>query len=112
MFLARVAGTVVSTIKHDAYAGTKLMLVQPITPDGEDTSDSLLAVDTVGAGVGEKVVVLRQGAAAAQVLDLDRPPIRSVIAGIVDEVQTGTLDCSLECLPELCPKNSDSHADK
>ena len=87
MFLARVAGTVTSTIKHEAYNGTKLMLVQPISPDGSDTGDSLLAVDTVGAGVGEKVIVLRQGVAAAQVLNIDRPPIRSVIAGIIDEVQ-------------------------
>jgi ethanolamine utilization protein EutN len=86
MFLARVVGNVVSTIKHESYAGTKLMLVQPITPEGEDDGDSLLAVDTVGAGVGERVVVLRQGIAAAQVLGIDRPPIRSVIAGIVDEI--------------------------
>jgi microcompartment protein CcmK/EutM len=86
MFLARIVGTVTSTIKHEAYAGTKLMLVQPISPDGEDIDDSLLAVDTVGAGVGEKVIVLRQGVAAAQVLGIDRPPIRSVIAGIVDDV--------------------------
>lgn len=86
MFLARVVGTVVSTIKHESYANTKLMLVQPITPEGDDAGDSLLAVDTVGAGVGENVVVLRQGVAAAQILGVDRPPIRSVIAGIVDEV--------------------------
>ena len=86
MFLARIVGTVTSTIKHEAYAGTKLMLVQSISPDGEDIDDSLLAVDTVGAGVGEKVIVLRQGVAAAQVLGIDRPPIRSVIAGIVDDV--------------------------
>jgi ethanolamine utilization protein EutN len=86
MFLARVIGTVTSTIKHEAYQGTKLMLVQPISPEGEDVDDSLLAVDTVGAGVGEKVIVLRQGVAAAQVLGIDRPPIRSVIVGIVDEL--------------------------
>lgn len=86
MFLARIVGTVTSTIKHEAYANTKLMLVQPITPDGDDTGDSLLAVDTIGAGVGERVLVLRQGVAAAQVLGIDRPPIRSVIAGIVDEI--------------------------
>jgi microcompartment protein CcmK/EutM len=86
MFLARIVGTVTSTVKHDAYDGTKLMLVQPISPEGDNTGDSLLAVDTVGAGVGEKVIVLRQGVAAAQVLNIDRPPIRSVIAGIVDEV--------------------------
>lgn len=86
MFLARIVGTVTSTIKHDAYNGTKLMLVQPISPQGEDNGDSLLAVDTVGAGIGERVLVLRLGAAAAQVLKVDKPPIRTVIAGIVDDV--------------------------
>ena len=86
MFLARVIGTVTSTVKHEAYQGTILMLVQPISPKGDDVDESLLAVDTVGAGAGEKVIVLRQGVAAAQVLGLDRPPIRSVIAGIVDRV--------------------------
>jgi len=92
MFLARVVGTVTSTIKHEAYISTKLMLVQPISPDGEDIDDSVIAVDTVGAGVGERVIVLRQGVAAAQVLGIDRPPIRSVIAGIVDEVHLKNAD--------------------
>ena len=86
MFLAQVVGPVTSTIKHEAYANTKLMLVQPVTPDGAEAGDSLVAVDTVGAGVGERVIVLRQGVAAAQVLNVDLPPIRSVIAGIVDRV--------------------------
>jgi len=86
MFLARVVGNVVSTIKHESYAGTKLMLVQPITPQGDDAGDSLLAIDTMGAGLDQKVLVLRQGIAAAQILKIDRPPIRSVIAGIIDEV--------------------------
>jgi ethanolamine utilization protein EutN len=87
MFLALVLGSVVSTVKHPAYNGTKLMIVQPLKPDGEAADDSLLAVDTVGAGPGEKVLVVRQGAAAAQVLGVPRPPIRSVIVGIVDRVE-------------------------
>ena len=92
MFLARVVGTVTSTIKHEAYKSTKLMLVQPTSPDGEDVDDSVIAVDTVGAGVGDRVIVLRQGVAAAQVLGIDRPPIRSVIAGIVDTVHIKNAD--------------------
>tara|TARA_Y100001001_G_C7718319_1_gene206061 strand:+ start:180 stop:452 length:273 start_codon:yes stop_codon:yes gene_type:complete len=88
MFLAQVLGSVVSTVKHQAYNGTKLMIVQPVTPQGTATEDSLLAVDTVGAGPGETVLVLRQGVAAAQILGIDRPPIRSVIVGIVDPVAT------------------------
>ncbi|MDP7238856.1 MAG: EutN/CcmL family microcompartment protein [Candidatus Latescibacteria bacterium] len=88
MFLAQVLGSVVSTVKHQSYDGTKLMVVQPVSPGGTATEDSLLAVDTVGAGPGETVLVLRQGVAAAQVLGIDRPPIRSVIVGIVDPVDT------------------------
>lgn len=86
MFLATVLGSVVSTVKHPAYAGTKLMVIQPIEPDGGASDPEMLAVDTVGAGAGETVLVLRQGAAAAQVLGVDLPPVRSVIVGIVDRV--------------------------
>ncbi len=86
MFLARVLGSVVSTIKHPAYDRTKLMVVQPENPDGTDSAPAMLAVDTVGAGAGEKVLVLRQGAAAAQILGVELPPVRSVIVGIVDHV--------------------------
>ena len=86
MILARVLGSVVSTLKHPAYAAAKLMVVQPVHPDGNAGGDTLLAIDTVGAGAGETVLVLRQGVAAAQVLGVDRPPIRSVIVGIVDQV--------------------------
>jgi ethanolamine utilization protein EutN len=86
MIIARVLGNVVSTIKHPAYGGTKLMSVQPIRPNGENLGSSTLAVDTIGAGAGETVLVLRQGAASAQVLGIDFPPIRSVIVGIVDSI--------------------------
>ncbi len=86
MFLARVIGSVVSTVKHASYDGTKLMVVQPIRPKGAPDGPSAVAVDTVGAGPGETVLVLRQGAAAAQVLNVEPPPIRSVIVGIVDRV--------------------------
>ena len=84
MLLARVLGSVVSTIKHPAYDQTKLMVVQPIRPDGTPQGASLLAVDSAGAGAVETVLVLRQGAAAARGLGMKRPPIRSVIVGIVD----------------------------
>ena len=86
MILARVLGSVVSTLKHPAYEAAKLMVIQPVQPDGSDRGNTLLAVDTAGAGAGETVLVLRQGVAAAQVLGVDRPPIRSVIVGIVDQI--------------------------
>lgn len=87
MFLARVLGSVVSTIKHPAYNSTKLMVVQPLSPNELESGPSSLAVDSVGAGPGETVLVLRLGEAAAQILDAESPPIRSVIVGIVDKVE-------------------------
>ena len=87
MFLARVLGSIVSTIKHPDYKNTKLMVVQPLTPDGQDDGPSAVAVDSVGAGRGEMVLVLRQGAAAALVLNVKLPAVRSVIVGIVDHIQ-------------------------
>lgn len=87
MILAKVLGNIVATLKHPTYTGTKLLSVQPIRPNGEAIGGSAVAVDSVGAGTGETVLVLRQGAAAAQVLGVDFPPIRSVIVGIVDQIE-------------------------
>ena len=87
MFLAHVLGSVVSTIKHAAYDATRLMVVQPVHPNGDPDGSSMLAVDCIGSGVGETVLVLRQGEAAARFLGVDSPPIRSVIVGIVDRVE-------------------------
>ncbi len=86
MLLAKVLGSVVSTVKHPSYQGTKLMVVQPVNPSGQADGASLLAVDTVGAGAGETVLVLREGRAAGDILGLKEPPIRSLIVGIVDQI--------------------------
>lgn len=66
------------------------MVVQPITPDGKDDGPSAVAVDSVGAGKGETVLVLRQGAAAALVLNVKLPAVRSVIVGVVDQINLKT----------------------
>ncbi len=90
MFLARVLGSIVSTVKHSDYNRTKLMIVQPITPNGEEDGPSAVAVDSVGVGKGETVLVLRQGAAAALVLNVKLPAVRSVIVGVVDHIDITT----------------------
>jgi len=84
MFLARVTGEVVATIKHGALAGQKLLLAQPVA-GGRAT----IAVDSVQAGPGDLVLVADEGNSAAQVLRRPRGPIRTVIVGIVDDVETG-----------------------
>jgi microcompartment protein CcmK/EutM len=88
MFLARVVGTVVATVKHDALAARKLLLVQPLTPDGRESGRASIAVDSVDAGVGDHVLVADEGNAAAQVLRRPRGPIRTVVVGVIDDVES------------------------
>ena len=88
MFIARVIGEVVSTIKHPALKGRKLLVVEKLAEGGEPTGDSQLAVDSVSAGEGDRVLVLDEGSSAALVTDLDNPPIRAVIVGVIDSVDT------------------------
>lgn len=86
MRLARVRGTVVATIKHPTYEGRKILLCQPVTPDGRDKGDQVVAVDNVQAGEGDLVLILTEGNGVRQILGANAGPIRSVIVGIVDEV--------------------------
>jgi ethanolamine utilization protein EutN len=76
-------------VKHPAYAGRSLFVVQPIDEKGADTGASFVAVDSVQAGVGDKVIVLTEGNGVRQILKAgDIVPIRSIIVGIVDQVDT------------------------
>lgn len=86
MILGRVVGTMTATLGHGFYAGRKLLLVEKSAPSGAPLADYLIAVDTVGAGVGERVLVLDEGTGARQVLASADGPVRSVIVGIVDRV--------------------------
>ena len=90
MFLARVVGEVVATIKHGDLEGRALLLVQPLTPTGEPTGRVAIAVDAAQAGVGDHVLVADEGNGAAQVLRRARGAVRTVIVGVVDEVSVGT----------------------
>jgi len=86
MFIARVIGEVVSTIKHPALSGRKLLIVEKLTERGEPTGDSQLAVDSVSAGEGDTVLVMDEGSSAALVTNMDNPPIRTIIVGVIDSV--------------------------
>jgi len=88
VIIAKVIGNVVSTIKHIDYEGKKLLIVQPLDPDGNAKGKTLLAVDTAQAGAGDTVLVLDEGGSAR--LCVDQPGIEAIrcfIAGIVDEVK-------------------------
>lgn len=86
MQIARVVGTVVSTHKHRAFEGAKLLLVQPVTLDDQPKGPALLAVDSVGAGVHEKVLVVIEGRAAGEALGQKAAPVDAAIIGIIDAV--------------------------
>jgi ethanolamine utilization protein EutN len=85
--LALVIGTLVATQKHVTLHGTKLLLVQPVTPAGEERGTPLLAIDSVGAGVGERVLVVLEGKAAGQALGRQAAPVDAAVVGIVDHVE-------------------------
>lgn len=86
MITGRVAGEITATIRHPFYGARKLLLVERTGADGKATGDYLVAVDSVGAGVGEPVLVLDEGTGARQVLGSTDGPVRSVIVGILDRV--------------------------
>jgi ethanolamine utilization protein EutN len=90
MILCKVVGSIVSTIKHDSYKNTKLLIVRPITPEGALKSGTMVAVDTVGAGEGNTVLVASEGRAAMEIMGFGtRQPLRSVVVGIVDHIERG-----------------------
>jgi ethanolamine utilization protein EutN len=86
----RVVGPMWAAAKHPAFAGRTLLVVQPLDERGGDAGRSFVAVDHAQAGVGDKVLVLTEGNGVRQILKAgDIVPIRSIIVGIVDQVETG-----------------------
>jgi microcompartment protein CcmK/EutM len=86
MQIARVIGTVVATKKHPKFEGAKLLLVQPVSLDDTPRGTPLLAVDSVGAGVHEKVLIVLEGRAAGEALGRKAAPVDAAVIGIIDQV--------------------------
>lgn len=86
MILARVAGRLVSTIHHPSMQGRKLLVLDKLDAQGQPTGGYVIAVDAIGAGHGETVIMLDEGGGAGQILGEKGLPIRSVVVGVVDEV--------------------------
>ena len=84
MKIARVSGTVVSTINHPLFDAHRLLMCDYLDEAGEATGDYAIALDLVGAGAGEDVLVLDEGNSARQTLDIDTGPIRAVVVAIID----------------------------
>ena len=87
MILARVLGSVVATQKNERYAGSRVMLCQPVTPSGEEFGATILALDSVDSGEGDLVLVGQEGGGASTAATGEPgAAIDSAIVGVVDRV--------------------------
>jgi microcompartment protein CcmK/EutM len=86
MILGKIVGTVVATISHRDYKNRRLLVVQPLVLDGESSGEDFIALDNSHAGIGDTVLVNREGNGARQVLKNPDACVISVIVGIVDSV--------------------------
>ncbi len=86
VYLAKIKGMVVATRKNESLVGTKIMIVQPINSKEEPIGNTEVAIDSVGAGSGE-IVLVAKGSAARQIFENKNSPIDAVIVGIVDSME-------------------------
>ena len=87
MILGKVIGNVISTIKLPVYQGYKILIVQPVNNKEEPQGESVLALDTVQAGVGDTVLVIDEGNSSRLIMNNSTAPVRTMIVGIVDAVK-------------------------
>jgi len=86
MLIGRVVGDLVATRKHPSHEGLKLLLVQPLNLDGTDRGDPVVAVDSVQAGVGDRVLLATEGFSAMTAVQRPLSPTEMAVNGIVDEI--------------------------
>ncbi len=84
MTLCRVTGTIVATQKKEQLNSKRILICQPISLEGKEIGRDVLALDTVDAGLGDTVLVVQEGQAAAQVLGQKDVPVHSVVVAVVD----------------------------
>jgi len=87
MILGKVVGNVVSTMKLPVYQGYKILVVQPVNDKKEPQGESVLALDTVQAGVGDTVLVINEGNSSRLIMNNSTAPVRTMIVGIVDTIK-------------------------
>ena len=88
MFLAQVLGTVVTPVQIPFLDGKTLLLLRPVTPAGARTGKTRVAIDHAGAGVGDRVLVVDEGNSARGIYGAPKAPIKTVVVGVVDYVET------------------------
>lgn len=103
MLIGRVIGEVVATQKHPTHEARKILVVQPLNLDESDRGNAVVAIDSVDAGIGDKVLITTDGWAAFTVLGLTAAPIDMAVIGVVDRV-----DLSLEPAFVMAPATPDA----
>jgi ethanolamine utilization protein EutN len=84
MQIARVLGHAVSTVKHASLQGWRVLIVQALAPDDKPDGEPLLAIDSLGAGVNDRVIISNDGAGARQMVGVKNSPVRWFVMGIQD----------------------------
>ena len=87
MIIAKVVGNIVATQKHEAHHGKKILLIQPLDLDGQPMGDAVVALDAVGAGVGDRVLAVQEGFAAMTAVGHTESPIDAAVVGVIDLVE-------------------------
>ena len=87
MILAQVIGEVVATQKHPSHERRKILMVQPVDPDGSERGEAVLALDAVDAGIGDRVLVVQEGYSAMTAVGRPSSPIDMTVVGVVDAVE-------------------------
>jgi len=86
MLIARVVGDLVATQKHPSHEGRNLLLVQPLNLDGTDRGAAVIAMDAIGAGIGDRVLLTSDGYAAMSCVGRMQSPIDMAVIGFIDSV--------------------------
>ena len=87
MIIARVIGEIVATRKHASHEGRKVLLVQPLTLEGADRGDAVVALDWVDAGVGDRVLLVTEGWSAMTSVERPQSPIDTAVIAVIDSVE-------------------------
>ena len=88
MFIARVVGDVVATHRHDNLGGHKLLLIRRLSLSGVEEGGEVIALDVIGVGIGERVLVVQEGNAARALFKSRTIPAQAVVVGVIDHVET------------------------
>lgn len=86
MQICKIIGTVTATVKNEQFKGKKIMIAQPLDLSEKPVGKEVLAIDSVGAGVGDKVLVMQEGGSAQIIMNNKKMAVQAIIVGVVDAV--------------------------